>query len=169
MSNIVINPYSDLYKDQVIQLYLDIQNKEFSLPITIKDRPDLLQIPNVYQTSDSNFWVALDNNRVVGTIALLVIGNQQCALKYMYVDKNYRGKEKGVAKALLNQIMTWCVIKELREIYLFTNVVFLAAHRFYEKHGFTEIQQSDLPEAFPVLKIQARFYMYRFGNGKNIK
>jgi hypothetical protein len=95
-----IKPYIDSYKDQGIQLYLDIQNKEFAIPIAINERPDLLQIPEVYQTGNSNFWVALDNECVVGTVALLDIANQQCVLKYMYVNKEVSWKGKRCGKCI---------------------------------------------------------------------
>ena len=40
------------------------------------DQPDLLQIPQFYQSGAGNFWVALDGEEVVGTVALLDIGNR---------------------------------------------------------------------------------------------
>ena len=39
-----------------------------------------------------------------------------------------------------------------------TTDAFLAAHRFYEKHGFSRIDRDALPAAFPVMAVDTRFY-----------
>ncbi len=162
MSNIEIKPYANAYKNQIIQLILKIQTEEFGITISIKDQPDLEQIQQFYQKGCGNFWVALDGDHVIGTIALIDIGNGQTALRKMFVEKDYRGKKKGVAKALLNEVIAWCQNKQVREIYLGTTSAFLAAHRFYEKNGFQEITKSELPQAFDVMQVDTKFYMYRF-------
>jgi N-acetylglutamate synthase-like GNAT family acetyltransferase len=162
MSKIEIQEYSDLYKDQVINLILGIQVEEFSIPVSIQDQPDLLQIPLFYQKGNGNFWIALDGEAVVGTIALIDIGNFQVALRKMFVAKAYRGKEHGVAQNLLQVLLAWCQKKELCEIYLGTTTAYLAAHRFYEKNSFEEIMKEDLPAAFPVMQVDSKFYRYRF-------
>jgi predicted N-acetyltransferase YhbS len=39
-----------------------------------------------------------------------------------------------------------------------TTAKFLAAHRFYEKNGFREIAQTELPASFPVMTVDTKFY-----------
>jgi hypothetical protein len=34
----------------------------------------------------------------------------------------------------------------------------VAAHRFYERNGFVQIPAADLPEAFPLMGVDTRFY-----------
>jgi N-acetylglutamate synthase-like GNAT family acetyltransferase len=161
MLKIVIKPYAEIYQEQVIQLILTIQTEEFGIPISIKNQPDLEKIRQFYQIGCGNFWVALDGDRVVGTIALLDIGQQQTALRKMFVEQSYRGKEKGVAKALLDELIAWCKNKKVTDIYLGTTSAFLAAHRFYEKNGFQEIPKASLPQSFPVMQVDSKFYRYR--------
>jgi hypothetical protein len=48
----------------------------------------------------------------------------------------------------------------MREIYLGTTAKFLAAHRFYEKNGFEELLQSELPARFPLMSVDTKFYRY---------
>ena len=50
--------------------------------------------------------------------------------------------------------------KTIKEVYLGTTPQFLAAHRFYEKNGFTSIILKDLPENFPVIQVDKKFYKY---------
>jgi hypothetical protein len=47
-------------------------------------------------------------------------------------------------------------------IYLGTTAEFIAAHKFYEKNGFTEVPKANLPETFPVMAVDTKFYMYAF-------
>ena len=103
--------------------------------------------------------MAEDNGVVVGTIALIDIGAGQGALRKMFVHKDYRGA-KQTAKKLLDVLLNWSREQGLREIYLGTTVKFLAAHRFYEKNGFVEMAKEQLPSAFPVMKVDSRFYKY---------
>ena len=46
----------------------------------------------------------------------------------------------------------------LRHIVLGTTAAFLAAHRFYEKHGFVQIDERALPAEFPRMAVDTRFY-----------
>ncbi len=160
MDSFKVVSFDDSYQDQVIELILKIQVEEFGIKITIKDQPDLKQIPSFYQKDKGNFLVALDGEKVIGTIALVDIGNNQAALRKMFVDENYRGKEKGVAKALLDQLTLWSHEQGLSGIYLGTTSAYHAAHRFYEKNGFQKIQKSDLPETFSVMEVDSKFYKY---------
>src|ERR1700674_5856438 len=72
--------FSARHRAGVVELILSIQ-QEFDIPITLNDQPDLLDIPGFYQQNRGNFWVALADTRVVGTIALQDIGNAQGALQ----------------------------------------------------------------------------------------
>lgn len=150
-----------MYQDQIIDLIYEIQ-AEFNLPVTIENQFDLLQISQFYQTQSGNFWIALINSRIIGTIALVDIGNHQATLRKMFVDKAYRGKETQTAQSLLGTLFSWCKQKNIHEVYLGTQSIFLAAHRFYEKNGFVEIPKVLLPKTFPVNPIDSKFYIYRF-------
>ncbi|KAM3100035.1 hypothetical protein ACKFKG_02240 [Phormidesmis sp. 146-35] len=59
--------YQPQYQMQVVKLILQIQREEFGLPITLEDQPDLLDIPTVYQQGNGNFWIAVENDQVIGT------------------------------------------------------------------------------------------------------
>jgi len=156
-----IVPFSTEHQDAVLELILGIQRGEFEIDITAAQQPDLGEIPSFYQRDAGGFWVALDAQRVVGTIALLDIGRGQAALRKMFVHPDFRGAERGTAHALLQTLLAWAVARELREIFLGTTPFFQAAHRFYEKCGFTEIPKERLPPEFPIMKVDTRFYQLR--------
>lgn len=153
-----IVPFSAPHADGVVAVILPIQQSEFDIPITLEAQPDLQDIQRFYQHGDGNFWVALDGPTVVGTVALLDIGNRQAALRKMFVRATHRGTQHGIARRLLETLLAWCAARGVREVYLGTTAKFLAAHRFYEKNGFREIPPSELPASFPVMVVDTRFY-----------
>ena len=146
-----IIPYESTFQDEVVNLIVHIQQKEYNIPITKEEQPDLLEIETFYQRNHGNFWVATYDDKVVGTVALLDIGNNQVALRKMFVKKEFRGKEWGASHKLLQTAISWAENKKLKDIYLGTTVKFLASHRFYEKNGFQSVDIEDLPKSFPVL------------------
>ncbi len=155
-----IVPFISNYTEQVIDVILTIQNTEFDIPISRDQQPDLDNIPGYYQQGAGNFWVALDGEQVVGTISLLDIGNGQGALRKMFVHRDYRGGERGVARQLLHTLFDWARTHQYTVIFLGTTDKFLAAHRFYEKSGFIEVTADELPSAFPKMRVDNKFYKY---------
>lgn len=154
----LIVPFSPAHADGVVSVILPIQQSEFGIPITLEAQPDLKNIAGFYQHGIGNFWVALEAGAVVGTVALLDIGNRQTALRKMFVASSHRGPEHNVAKALLQTLLAWCHAHAVREVFLGTTSKFLAAHRFYEKNGFRELAKEALPERFPVMAVDTKFY-----------
>src|SRR5690625_7974806 len=77
----ILEVYSYENHSQVVDLILQIQQQEYNISITKDDQPDLFTVEKYYQTGNGNFWVALYDKKVVGTISLLDIGNNQVALR----------------------------------------------------------------------------------------
>jgi GNAT superfamily N-acetyltransferase len=153
-----IKVYEKKYEQAVIDLILPIQQTEFGIPVTIEQQPDLRTIPLFYQAGQGNFWIALYEGKVIGTIALLDIGHGRGALRKMFVDAAWRGKEHGVAQALLNTLVAWAVEHCITEILLGTTEKFIAAHKFYEKNRCNEVPKASLPPEFPVMAVDVKFY-----------
>ncbi|MGN7232224.1 GNAT family N-acetyltransferase [Priestia megaterium] len=159
--SIIIQPYAGKYQQQVVDLILHIQQQEYQIPITEKDQPDLFEIESFYQLGNGNFWVAVCNERVVGSVALIDIGSRQVALRKMFVAKSYRGANFQTAHRLLHTAIAWAKQREVERIYLGTTLQYRAAHRFYEKNGFQHIEKEKLPENFPVMNVDKKFYTYK--------
>jgi len=153
-----IRPFAPADTSGVAAVIVPIQQSEFGIAVTLDDQPDLSGIPGFYQRGNGNFWVAEAGGRIVGTIGLLDIGNGEAALRKMFVAAPFRGKEHGVARRLLDELVAWSAAKAISVIYLGTTDKFLAAHRFYEKSGFGEILRSELPRDFPVMAVDSKFY-----------
>ena len=119
---IVISPFHPEHQQGVQDVVLTIQRHEFGIPITLEEQPDLMDIPGFCQCGEGNFWVALAGPEVLGTIALLDIGEGLGVLRKMFVKKAWRGKKYGVAQSLLNTLLNWARDKDFCEIYLGTTV-----------------------------------------------
>jgi N-acetylglutamate synthase-like GNAT family acetyltransferase len=155
----IIQPYSEKYKADIASLILNIQNNEFNVPITLNDQKDLLDIQNFYFKNNGGFWLAIDNEKLIGTIALIDIGDGQATLRKMFVHADYRGKEKGIGQSLINYLIDWCNKKCITEIYLGTVEQLHAAKRFYVKNGFQKIEKTKLPNNFPLMQVDTEFFM----------
>ncbi len=155
--------YRKEYEQGVIDLILPIQQAEFAVPVTIADQPDLQNVKGFYQQGKGNFWIAVDDNKVIGTIALIDIGNRQVALRKMFVDVHYRGKTFGVAQRLMETVIEWCKEEGIDEIYLGTINIMEAARKFYLKNGFVELAKEMLPASFPLMKVDNRFFKRTVG------
>jgi N-acetylglutamate synthase-like GNAT family acetyltransferase len=160
-----VRPYVPHDATAIAEVILSIQRNEFEIPITLEAQPDLTDIQGFYQQGAGNFWVAEIDHTVVGTIGLLDIGNKQAALRKMFVAAPYRGKEHGLAQLLLRELAAWSASRHLQSIYLGTTDKFLAAHRFYGKNGFKEIERDLLPSTFPIMSVDTRFYALTVTDG----
>lgn len=160
-----ITRYADAHLFGVRDLILPIQRDEFGIEITYAQQPDLQDIDGFYRKGSGDFWVALDGSVVVGSIALVDIGNGQGALRKMFVRQDHRGAGRGagrgVAQRLLDCLLQHAAAQGLREVFLGTTSKFLAAHRFYEKAGFEHVDEAALPDSFPRMKVDTRFYLRR--------
>ncbi|TGB01641.1 GNAT family N-acetyltransferase [Halobacillus salinus] len=159
--SITIKEYEEENQEGVLELILQIQQDEYGIAITREDQPDLEEIPTFYQKGKGNFWVAEQQGRVIGTIALLDIGDNRLALRKMFVHTEFRGSRFRTADQLLSQALEWAESHSVESILLGTTSAFKAAHRFYEKNGFVELERSSLPEGFPVVKVDTKFYQYK--------
>lgn len=146
------------YCKEIVDLILPIQQIEFNVPITLEAQPDLLDIEKNYIAQGGGFWGAIEDGRLVGTIALLDSGHQAGAIRKMFVRKEYRGKELGIAQRLLDGLLGDCDRKGITDVYLGTVDMLKAAHRFYEKNGFVRIPVETLPSYFPRMMADNIFY-----------
>ncbi|MEN2665922.1 GNAT family N-acetyltransferase [Listeria aquatica] len=58
----------------------------------------------------------------------------------------------------MDALEAFCAENGKNAIYLGTTDKFKAAHRFYEKNGYEEINKTDLPEDFHILAVDSKFY-----------
>jgi N-acetylglutamate synthase-like GNAT family acetyltransferase len=155
---ITIQPFENQDTDHIVNLILNIQQNEFQVPITINEQQDLLNIPSFYQQGYGNFWVAKSEGEVVGTIALIDCGKNIGTIRKMFVKKEFRGKEHGIAQRLLDILQASSQENGITNLYLGTIERLQAAIRFYERNGFTLIEKQKLPSVFPLMAVDTHFF-----------
>ncbi len=102
------------------------------------------------------YWVAMFNDKFMGTIALNKIGDYG-VLKRMFLLKEFRGT--GVSQVMFHTALECCMENRLNTLYLGTIDQFVAAQKFYAKNGFSKIERSELPADFPHNPIDTLFYV----------
>ena len=161
---LTIKPIYNNYCDQIIDIILNIQQVEFNLTITTDQQPDLLDIEKNYHQGGGNFWGAFLGDELVGTIALINCGHNTGCIRKMFVKKEYRGKEFGTAQQLLEVLLQYSREKNITYIYLGTVHQLKAAHRFYERNGFSSVDVNELPSYFPLMETDNMFYQLHLSN-----
>ena len=147
---IKIHLYKCTHQNGIDEMMRDIAN-EFVLPISNENK-------SKHQSLDK-YWVAMNNNEIVGTIGIYKIGNTSSTLKNMFVKKEYRGSAYGVAQSLFSRVYDWCNSEHIEHIYLGTMSQFKAAQKFYEKNQFKKIPKNKLPKNFRINPVDDIFYI----------
>lgn len=120
-----------------------MKNEEAKINLSLQEQPDLLDIHHSYQQPSGEFWIALSDNQVIGTIGLMLKKNHCTVLKKFFVKKSFRSQKIGLA--LYNELLKYAINKEVHNIILDTPAVAHASHMFYEKAGFCRISAEELP------------------------
>jgi amino-acid N-acetyltransferase len=109
------------YKENIVDLLISEK-----LPVT--DLPESLE----------NFWIALQNDMVIGVIGLEIYG-QYGLLRSLAVLPPYRSK--GVAGELLNNLESIAASQALKHIYLLTET----APDYFTTKGYKQLSREDVP------------------------
>ena len=136
---IEIIEFDQVYKDKVIDFWLKICIEEFGFK---EWENDIRKADNdVYKQNGGNFWIAIENGEVIGTISLQNLGEGEGILKAMYVHQEYRNKK--IASKLMDILLDFALDNKYKKIKLDTYKEFEAAIKFYEKNGFIRKQEID--------------------------
>ena len=145
-------------RKQIINMIEIIQKDEFLLPITNEINNCILKAEEEFYYHNSyNFWYATDNKgMIIGSIGLNKLGANRAEIKKFFVDQRYRGK--GVAQKLLKTLLKSAFKHQFDELYLGTVDILQAAVRFYEKQGFSQISEHQLPQGFNKCPLDTVFF-----------
>lgn len=138
-----IETYSGKYDEEIISLILNIQNNEAGIDLSLEEQPDLLDIRKNYQENGGEFWIALSEGQIIGTIGLMLRERQCAIMKKFFVKKEFRSCKVGLA--LYSELLKFAQNANICNIILDTPFVAKASHKFYEKAGFRKISAAELP------------------------
>jgi len=135
--------YQEKYKQQIIDLILHIQNDEAGIDLSLEEQPDLLDIPAYYEKDGGEFWLAVEGNVVIGTLALMNKGNGNGVLKKGFVSRPCR--KKGVLTKLYKTLLDYAEKNHMKQLMFDTPSVATDCHRFFEKAGYCRINKNEQP------------------------
>ena len=111
------------------------------IPYSPKDRhADVANVESHYMTNGC-FWCLIDNNNVIGTIAIRKIDDAKriVELKRMFVLPEFQGN--GCGRLLLEHAVKSAREQEYRKICLDTRKQFSVAQHLYRSVGFQETER----------------------------
>jgi DNA-binding MarR family transcriptional regulator/N-acetylglutamate synthase-like GNAT family acetyltransferase len=145
-------------RKQIISMIENIQRTEFSISITDEINLCVLKAEeDFYYNNSYNFWYAIDDaGKIIGSVGLKKIDDRIGEIKKFFVSKKYRGK--GVAQKLMKILLKTAQKHKFDALVLGTVEKLHAAHKFYIKYGFTQIDQKDLPNLFVKCPVDTMFF-----------
>ena len=145
---ITISQFEDKYTQDVIDLVLHFQNDGTRPIVTVNDQPDMLNITHEYINKGGNFWIAKDNERLIGSIGIMPYSDQIAVLKKFFVYEDYQGDPHHMGRRLYAHLLSFAKEKNFETILLDTPYNTERAHKFYEKAGFIKVTEDMLPIKF---------------------
>ena len=123
-------PYNDSYKQQVFDFTCTCF-EELGKKFEPSGRHSFYNdIDNEFEV----FFCLVDQEKVIGTVALKKVDDYTVELKAMYLDRNYRGK--GFGRKLMDKVVDEAKRLGFKSIVLDSMSQYKDALRLYEKTGF---------------------------------
>jgi N-acetylglutamate synthase-like GNAT family acetyltransferase len=85
---------------------------------------------------------------IVGTIGLMRLRDDLGVMKKFFVAADYRGRDRGVARALYERFVESAKGKGVTQVILDTPSAAVRSHAFYRSVGFVQIDRSALPMSY---------------------
>lgn len=102
-------------------------------------REEIDRIPDYYGARDGSFWIATDDDGLLGMFGLERVDADSAELRRMYVAPEVR--RRGVARAMLAHAEQVCAAAGLRRLILSTSELQPAALALYRASGFILVRE----------------------------
>jgi len=123
--------------EQEIQaLIVDIMDKEFPQSKAAYPMDDLANIQTVYGKPGDAFFVATNEQQIVGTVAIKREDDRIALLRRIFVTSSYRKKRVGLN--LIDRAIKFCKEQGYKEIVFKTSSKMDGAIRLCERKGFQQ-------------------------------
>jgi len=88
----------------------------------------------VHDPEGGNLWIAMSDNSIAGSIAIVRIDNETAQLRWFIVLAKYQ--KMGIGSSLMRTAIDFCHENGYKNVFLWTFKGLDAARRLYEKSGF---------------------------------
>lgn len=141
---IEIIKYSNLYKEELYDFIFAIMIADVKKePNALKK--ELIDLNNIEEYYKGNFWIAIDNRKIIGSIGLLV-NSSIGEIKRLYISSDYR--RKGIGTLLYHHLEQTAKNMKIKELQLSAGINLENAHNFYKKMGYTRYGISDSDNSY---------------------
>jgi len=113
-----------------------MNNMGYDLVPESKDK-DIEQVTDIYLTHKGCFLVAVDKDKIIGSIGIRALDNNQAELKRFYVIKTYQSQ--GIGRELIHAAIEHAHKMKFDSLKLDTSSKSKKAIQIFEKIGFKEI------------------------------
>lgn len=140
-SSVEIISYLDSYQPDFRALnleWLDRYNLTESHDLAVLDDPG-----STILDKGGYIWLAISNNKLVGSAALIKEHEAEYELAKMAVASPYRGR--GISKLLIETCLSKAKEIGAKKLSLFSNHQLLTALKLYEKYGFYYVELENSP------------------------
>lgn len=107
----------------------------------------------------SRLWVATDNEKVIGSIAICKADEGMAQLRWFLIDPQYHGQ--GLGHRLMTVAIDFCKEQGYNHVFLWTIDLLKAARHLYKKYGFVHEKDESNDEWTDVLITEERWDFYR--------
>jgi putative acetyltransferase len=150
---VTIIPYEKKYHQEFRRLnmeWLEKYNLMESHDLEILDDPD-----GTVLSRGGCIFLAMDNEKVVGTAGLWKENDNEYELVKMAVDPEYRGR--GIGKNLMDYCISEARQRNAKRVFLFSNSQLKTALQLYSNYGFRHIEATDSPFVTADVKMELVF------------
>lgn len=152
MSRFLLAQYEPSHQPGIDAMMEDIA-RDYQEPISGPQSANLFEES---RRTHRRYWVALDGDKVVGTVGLVLLVSPNAVLKRMMTHRATRGT--GLAAMLLGTATDWGRTQGVQSVYFGTMAQFQAAQKFYAKQGAREVTTGELPSDMEVNPIDSLHY-----------
>ena len=145
----LIRPLRSQDEEAVRDLILSILDGEFSVEQKAYPATDLDTIEKHYRGPRDVFLVALEDRRIMGTVAVKEDDAKTALLRRLFVDPAYRGKRYG--SQLVDRALAFCRGKGYKRIAFRGTVSMNRALGLMQRKGFTEKERIRFGEVEMIL------------------
>lgn len=135
--------FSPKYTREIYDFVMSVKAHEIGWT---SEPEELWNIESFYTGGGGNFWIAITDDKIVGSLALKNMGSGRGYLKRMFLAREHRGT--GLAQEMMQILLDHAKDQNILEIYLETGSGEKSkrAVAFFEKSGFKRVDS--LPADF---------------------
>jgi N-acetylglutamate synthase-like GNAT family acetyltransferase len=139
-----IRPVTKQDVPKIIKLIGDVWAEYDCVFAVEREETHLLAPDEYFHAKDGEFWVVVEKNEIVATVAVMMLGEKTGELKSLYVHKDFR--RQGLGEKLTTLAVKYAQMKGAKEIILWSDTRFTKAHKLYERLGFKQVSFRELDD-----------------------